>query len=462
MRIDLSKGPVAKNFLAFSWPLVASNLLQRCYSLADMFIVGYALGSNALVAVGSTFTLTTTLNATILGLCMGAGSLFSFHVGRRDDKALESTVATSFAFIGFVCVVLLSISFMVLGELQNFLSVPDETWWYMMSYLQIVFTGIVATFIYSFFACLVRAQGDSLAPFLFLALASVMNIGLDFLLVVVFGFGSAGAGWASVSAQYVSAGGMAFYAWRTCPAARSAFKLSAIKPDGARVVARYSLFTALEQLTLGASTVAVQPFVTAAGESAVAAFAVVSRIASLASSPLQGVGKAVCTFVAQNEGAADASGLAAPDHGRLVSGARVSLAVSIALAVTCGCIALATARSLTALAGVSLDADAYEWGLSYLKVSCPLIFIEGAVYLQLGYFRGSGAPQLSFALALMELLVRVCVTALAIASFGAAGASAALWWSAPIARVVALIAGCVLMKQAGSRTDVSLRSRFQS
>jgi putative MATE family efflux protein len=462
MRIDLSKGLVAKSFLAFSWPLIASNLLQRCYSLADMFIVGYALGSNALVAVGSTFTLTTTLNATILGLCMGAGSLFSFHVGRRDDKALESIVATSFAFIGFVCVVILSISFLVLGQLQNFLSVPDETWWYMMSYLQIVFTGIVATFIYSFFACLVRAQGDSLAPFLFLALASVMNIGLDLLLVVALGFGSAGAGWASVLAQYVSAGCMAFYAWHTCPTARSVFKLSAIKPSGMRVVARYSLFTASEQLVLGASTVAMQPFVTAAGETAVAAFAVVSRIASLASSPLQGVGKAVCTFVAQNEGAADASGLSAPDRGRLAAGARASFAISIVLSVACGCIALVTVRSLTAFAGITLDADAYDWGLSYLKVSCPLIFIEGAVYLQLGYFRGSGAPQLSFGLALVELLVRVCVAASATVFFAAGAASVVFWWSAPIARAVALACGCVLMKRACSREAASLRSRFQS
>ena len=89
MKGDLTRGPIMKTMLCFAIPMILGNLLQQCYNIADTLIVGRYLGSNALAAVGSSFTLMTFLTSILLGLCLGSGAVFSIRFGQRDEKCLK-------------------------------------------------------------------------------------------------------------------------------------------------------------------------------------------------------------------------------------------------------------------------------------------------------------------------------------------------------------------------------------
>ena len=211
MNQDLTKGPIIKSMLLFAVPMILGNLLQQCYNIADTFIVGRFLGSNALAAVGSSFTLMTFLTSILLGLCMGSGAYFSICFGERNEKALKEGLFASFLLIAGLTVILNVIVFALLDKIEFFLQVPKEVWPLMRSYLVIIFMGITATFFYNYFASLLRAVGNSIVPLVFLAVSAMLNIILDLWFVIGLNFGVGGAAAATVIAQYVSGIGIAIY-----------------------------------------------------------------------------------------------------------------------------------------------------------------------------------------------------------------------------------------------------------
>lgn len=126
--------------------MILGDLLQQCYNVADTLIVGRFVGTGALAAVGSSYSLMTFLTSILLGLCMGSGALFSMHFGRRDGDGLRESLVSSFVLIAAVAVALNIAAFACLDLIQIFLQVPDEVWGLMRSYLAIIFAGIPAVF----------------------------------------------------------------------------------------------------------------------------------------------------------------------------------------------------------------------------------------------------------------------------------------------------------------------------
>ena len=201
MNRDLTRGPVMGSMLLFAVPMILGDLLQQCYNIADTLIVSWYLGPNALAAVGSSFTLMTFLTSILLGLCMGSGAVFSIRFGQRDQEGLRESARASFALVAALAVLLELLAFLCLDGLQVFLRVGDEEIWRLMrEYLSVVFLGILGTFLYNYYACYLRAIGDSVTPLLFLAASAVLNIGLDLWFVAGLGWGVAGVlGGAAVS-----------------------------------------------------------------------------------------------------------------------------------------------------------------------------------------------------------------------------------------------------------------------
>ena len=179
MKGDLTQGHVMKTMLRFAVPMILGNLLQQCYNVADTLIVGRFLGADALAAVGSAFTLMTFLTSVLLGLCMGSGAVFSIRFGQRDTEGLKEGMCTSFFLIAGITLVLNVLAFIGLDWLLVFLQVPQQIQGLMRSYLIVIFCGIFATFLYNYFASLLRAVGNSAVPLAFLAVSALLNIGLD-------------------------------------------------------------------------------------------------------------------------------------------------------------------------------------------------------------------------------------------------------------------------------------------
>ena len=195
---DLTQGNVTKTLLLFSLPMIAGNLLQQCYNIADTLIVGQFLGSNALAAVGSAYTLMTFLTSVLLGLSMGAGALFSIYQGQGDRDRLGRAVSNAFFLIFLITLALNACVYLWTDPILTFLQVPGDVYPLMRDYVVVIFAGLFATFLYNFFACLLRAIGNSAVPLAFLAVSALLNIALDLFFVLVIPWGVAGAALATV------------------------------------------------------------------------------------------------------------------------------------------------------------------------------------------------------------------------------------------------------------------------
>lgn len=176
MQRSLTKGPITGSILLFALPLMLGNLLQQMYNIADTWVVGRFLGADALAAVGSSYTLMTFLTSILLGLCMGSGAAISMQYGSGEQDRMRQSVFLSFVLIAGISLVLNVLVYLGLDGILWVLRVPEELRPLMKEYLLIIFLGITATFLYNYFANLLRAIGNSVVPLLFLAVSAVLTI----------------------------------------------------------------------------------------------------------------------------------------------------------------------------------------------------------------------------------------------------------------------------------------------
>ena len=208
---DLTKGNITKTMLLFALPMTAGNILQQFYNIADTLIVGKFLGAGALAAVGASYALMIFLTSILLGLCMGSGALFSIRYGEKNIEKLKSSIFVSFFLIAGVTIIINIFSFTFIDKIINFMKIPENIFQMTKDYLWIIFIGIGFTFLYNFFASLLRALGNSVVPLVFLAVSAVVNIILDLWFVLGCHWGVGGAAGATVIAQGISGIGIAVY-----------------------------------------------------------------------------------------------------------------------------------------------------------------------------------------------------------------------------------------------------------
>lgn len=430
MNRDLTKGPVLRTMLRFSLPMILGNLLQQCYNLADTWVVGRFLGSNALAAVGSSFTLMTFLTSILLGLCMGSGAVFSMRFGQKDERALKESVRTSLLLIAILTVILNVLAFVCLDGIRIFLQVPDAVWGLMRDYLKIIFCGIAATFLYNFFASYLRAVGNSVVPLWFLAVSAVLNIGLDLWFVIGLSRGVGGAAEATVLSQYIAGVGIMIYAVLRCPELRAKEKFR-LRRRSLREIADYSVLTCVQQSVMNLGILMVQGLVNSFGAPIMAAFAAAVKIDAFAYMPVQDFGNAFSTFTAQNYGAGEKE--------RLRKGLKDALAVSVLFSLAVSAVVFIFARPLMGLFVDSAETQIIAEGVRYLRIEGAFYFGIGILFLLYGLYRAVGRPGMSVVLTVLSLGTRV-VLAYALSALPALGV-VGIWWSVPIGWALADIVG---------------------
>ena len=417
---DLTHGSITKGLLLFALPMIAGNLLQQLYNIADTLIVGQALGRNALAAVGSAYTLMVFLTSIFLGLSMGAGALFSICLGRGDKKALRAAVAHAFALIGAVTLVLNLSVYLLADPILRFLQIPHELYSSMRDYLLIIFGGLAATFLYNFFACLLRAVGNSVVPLWFLGISALLNIGLDLLFVPVLHFGVAGAAAATVIAQYVSGGGLTLYTILRCRELLPRREDLHFNGRILRELADLSLLTCAQQSAMNFGILLVQRLVDSFGPVIMAAFAAAVKIDSFAYLPVQDFGNAFSTFAAQNYGAGQTE--------RLRQGFRTATAVSAAFSCAISAMVVLFARPLMRSFVRAGETEVLAAGVRYLRIEGAFYAGIGCLFLLYGFYRAVQRPGMSVVLTVISLGTRV---ALAYALAGPVG-EAGIWAAIPI------------------------------
>lgn len=431
MTQDLTKGPVMRSMLRFAVPMILGNLLQQCYNIADTLIVGKCLGSNALAAVGSSFTLMTFLTSILLGLCMGSGTVFSIRFGRQDEKGLREGVYASFVLIASLTLLLNLLAFACLDGIRYFLRVPAVVWDGMREYLVIIFCGITATFLYNYFASFLRAIGNSVVPLVFLAVSAVLNILMDLWFVLGLNRGIAGAAEATVIAQYLSGLGIAAYALLRCPQLRPGGTPCRVRWACIKEIAGFSVLTCIQQSVMNLGILMVQGLVNSFGPAIMAAFAAAVKIDAFAYMPVQDFGNAFSTFIAQNYGAKKES--------RIRGGLKGAILLSAVFCIAVSALVWIFARPLMELFVEAGETEVIAEGIRYLHIEGAFYCGIGCLFLLYGLYRALGRPGMSVILTVISLGTRVALAYLlsAIPAFGVAG----IWWSVPIGWFLADMTG---------------------
>ena len=422
MERDLTTGGITATMVRFAVPMIVGDLLQQLYNVVDTLIVGKFVGRDALAAVGSSYTLMTFLTSILLGLCMGSGTVFSMYYGAKNNERLKKSAYTSFIMIAVCAVILSVIVFAFVDPIMAFLQVPGEVYQMMRNYLMIIFTGIAATFLYNFFAFLLRALGNSVVPLAFLAVSAVMNIVLDLVFVLVFDMGVEGAAIATVFSQYVSGVGLAVY---------TLVKHKELRPGGGiyekgllRELADFSFLTCLQQSIMNFGILMVQGLINSFGIVVMAAFAAAVKIDSFAYMPVQDFGNAFSIFIAQNYGAGEKE--------RIKKGIAAAFKISAVFSIAISVVVCLFAKPLMLIFIQPHETEVLAVGMQYLRVEGAFYIGIGWLFLFYGLYRAVRKPGMSVVLTIISLGTRVVLayTLSAVPAIGVLGiwASVTIGW----------------------------------
>ena len=431
MYYDLTRGKISRSLILFALPMIAGNLLQQFYNIADTLIVGRVLGSNALAAVGSSYTLMTFLTSIFLGLSMGAGALFSIYQGRKDLSSLKLSILHAFLLILAVTLVLNLAVYAGIEPILTFLRVPDEVRPGMRTYLLIIFAGLIATSVYNFFSCMLRALGNSSVPLIFLAVSAVLNIALDLLFVAVLPFGIAGAALATVLAQYVSAVGILLYVLLRCRMWLPSKKEWRFSHSILKEILNLSSMTCIQQSVMNFGILMVQGLVNSFGPAVMAAFAAAVKIDTFAYLPVQDFGNAFSIFIAQNYGAQKTD--------RIHKGIRGAFAAAIGFSIAVSALVFVFAALLMRIFIDGSETAVIAEGVRYLHIEGAFYCGIGCLFLLYGLYRAVAKPGMSVVLTVISLGTRVVLAYLLSAIIGVTG----IWWSVPIGWFLADVTGVV-------------------
>ena len=387
--------------------------------------------------MGSSYTLMTFLTSIFLGLSMGSGALFSIYRGKGDERALKSSIAHACGLILAVTLVLNVVVYIFIDPILNFLRVPEEVWGGMREYLLIIFAGLLATSLYNFFSCLLRALGNSTVPLVFLAVSAILNIAWDLLFVAVFHWGIAGAAYATIFAQYVSGIGILLYVLFRCRSLLPERKDLRFDGEILKEIAGLSSLTCLQQSVMNFGILMVQGLVNSFGATTMAAFAAAVKIDTFAYLPVQDFGNAYSTFVAQNYGAGNKE--------RIRRGTKESFAISTAFSLVISALVFAFAAPLMQIFVSSAETGGYRPPASVISGSrARSIFGIDCLFLLYGYYRAIKRAEMSVVLTVISLGIRVLLAYVLSATFlGETG----IWMAIPIGWILADLTGLLYMRK---------------
>lgn len=425
----LTEGNITRALIKFSIPMILGNLLQQLYNVADTFIVGHYIGTDALAAVGSSFTIMTFLTSIILGLCMGSGILFSMFYGAKQLDKMKTSFFVSFVGIGIFSIGLEIVCLLAIDLILNFMNIPRDIFTDTHQYLFIIFLGIVFTFIYNYFSSLLRALGNSKIPLIFLALASIINIGLDIYLVAEVAMGVAGAAVATLIAQAFSAIGIMLYVFLSQKELLPQRKHWHFEREIFEKIKAYSLLTCIQQSVMNFGILMIQGLVNSFGLVTMSAFAAAVKIDSFAYMPVQDFGNAFSTYIAQNKGA----GL----EERIHKGFKVAVVMASIFCIFISALVFIFADKLMLIFIESSKSEIIYQGAQYLRIEGACYLGIGCLFLLYGYYRGVGKPGISVVLTVISLGTRVVLAYLLAPLFG----TLAIWWAIPIGWFLADLIG---------------------
>lgn len=300
---DLTVGSIRKHVIMFSLPVLISNFLQALYNVVDSWYVGRYVGAAGLSAVTVSFPIMMIMISLVMGLGMGSTILIGQFSGRGDTQNVRETADTSIYIFAVMAVVVTISGLLLTRPLLLLLNTPADALEYAVQYLQIIFIGIPFVFGYNMLGGFQRGLGDSMTPLYFVAIATVINIVLDYVFIAKFNMAVAGAAWATIIAQGVSFALGVLYFRRRKHIIDFDFRRMRFHLDKLKKILKIGLPTSIQQALLSMSFAVFSSFVNVYGVAASAAVGIGSRMDNFAFLPAMSIGISVSSISAQNIGA---------------------------------------------------------------------------------------------------------------------------------------------------------------
>ena len=397
-RTDLTEGPIAKKLILFAMPIIAGNIIMQLYNVADSIIVGQFVGSDALASVTVSFPIMMLFNSLFMGLSMGANILIAQYRGAGDYKAVERATNTIF----MLCVIVggsISILGLVLSRpLLLLLGTPGNIINDSAMYLSIVFMGTIGNLFYMLSNGLIRGLGDSRWPLYSLIISSVMNIMLDLLFVIVFGWGVAGVAIATLLSHITSG----IILMMRLIKGKYGFKLSfsgmrQIDKKTIGLICKLGIPTAIQNGAMSLGMVIIQSLANNFGSNYIAASGIIMRVDGFVLMPLMGLGMAITTFAGQNIGAGNVE--------RARKGTLTAILIVCGIALVMGFIMFNFGFYL--MRAFTGNEIVLEMGLNGLRFIAFLYGFMGINQCVGGAIRGAGEANVPAGIAIIGNLIRI-------------------------------------------------------
>lgn len=302
-RADLIEGNIFEALFVFAVPLLIGNLFQQLYNTADSYVVGNFVDTNALAAVGASSSVIQMLVGFFMGLSVGAGVVIAQYFGAGQKEKMSQAIHSALALTICLSIVFTVVGIAVTRPLLQAIGVPQEVLPHSTLYLTIYFAGITFLLFYNMGSGILRAIGNSRDPLIYLAIASILNVILDVLLVCVAHLGVAGVALGTMIAQAVSAFLVMRQLMHTKEAYRVELKKIRFYRDMIRQIILVGFPAALQQSITAFSNVVVQSYINSFGTAAIAGYSTTVRIDGFLQLTLQSFNMTITTFVGQNIGA---------------------------------------------------------------------------------------------------------------------------------------------------------------
>lgn len=379
---DLTKGSPSKVMISFMIPIALGNIFQLCYSLADTRVVGSTLGESALAAVGATTSISTLFIGFLSGLTNGFSLLIAHQFGAGRKRGVTQygagclLLGTITAFL-LTCICVASLPFIL-----HLLNVPDSLMDQADAYIKVILLGLLATMLYNGCASVLRAVGDTAAPLLFLLFAAGLNVALDLLFILKFGFGVAGAAWATVLSQSLSAIISLVYMFKRYPVFR--FTPADFKLEFQEIKDLYTsgLSMAAMMSLVFFGTLSLQCAINTFGQDIIVAHTAARKITEFFMLPFSVMGVTMATYCGQNMGAGKKD--------RIRTGIRQALLITWIWSIGMMLLSYTIAPKLISLVTGSQNPAVLSNASWYLKTDSLFYFAPAAISVLRNGLQGMG------------------------------------------------------------------------
>ena len=288
--------------LSFSLPMMLGNLFQQFYTMADSVIVGRFVGEEALAAVGASYALTSVFIAVAIGGGAGSSVITSRAFGARDYRTMKESISTSLISFLVISLVLAVCGFLSSSWILEALNTPGNIMGEADVYLRIYFLGLPFLFMYNILSSVFNALGKSRIPLFLLIFSSLLNVVLDIVAVTALGMGVAGAAWATLISQALSAV-ISFSILMHMLSSMEGRRSVLFSLPEAREMAQIAIPSILQQSTISFGMMLVQSVVNLFGSEVLAGYSACIRVDSVVTVPMSAIGNAMSPYAAQNIGA---------------------------------------------------------------------------------------------------------------------------------------------------------------